>query len=128
MRIAWDFLPYIDLSITSHEVGREKPNQLIFERALERAGARPERAVHVGDQITSDIAGAVNAGINAVLLDRMATQGLYGTAANHWARGASGAAGAISVLGVLPKVIYMCGGQTGRIVACGILLIRTHNG
>ena len=63
-------LPYIDLSITSHEVGAEKPNQLIFERALERAGARPERAVHVGDQITSDIAGAVNAGINAVLLDR----------------------------------------------------------
>ena len=63
-------LPYIDLSITSHEVGAEKPNQLIFERALERAKARPERAVHVGDQITSDIAGAVNAGINAVLLDR----------------------------------------------------------
>ena len=63
-------LPYIDLSITSHEVGAEKPNPLIFERALERAGARPERAVHVGDQITSDIAGAVNAGINAVLLDR----------------------------------------------------------
>ena len=63
-------LPYIDLSITSHEVGAEKPNQLIFERALERAKARPERAVHVGDQITSDVAGAVNAGINAVLLDR----------------------------------------------------------
>ena len=32
-------LPYIDLSITSHEVGAEKPNPLIFERALERAGA-----------------------------------------------------------------------------------------
>ena len=63
-------LPYIDLSITSHEVGAEKPNQLIFERALERAGAQPECAVHVGDQITSDIAGAVDAGINAVLLDR----------------------------------------------------------
>jgi putative hydrolase of the HAD superfamily len=63
-------LPYIDLSITSHEVGAEKPNPLIFERALERAEVQPERAVHVGDQITSDIAGAVNAGINAVLLDR----------------------------------------------------------
>ena len=63
-------LPYIDLSITSHEVGAEKPNPLIFERALERAEAQPECAVHVGDQITSDIVGAVNAGINAVLLDR----------------------------------------------------------
>ena len=63
-------LPYIDFSITSHEVGAEKPSPLIFERALERAEAQPERAVHVGDQITSDIVGAVNAGINAVLLDR----------------------------------------------------------
>ena len=63
-------LPHIDFSITSHEVGAEKPNPLIFERALERAEVQPERAVHVGDQITSDIAGAVNAGINAILLDR----------------------------------------------------------
>ena len=63
-------LPYLDFSITSHEAGAEKPSPLIFERALERAGARPENAMHVGDQLTSDVAGAVNAGINAVLLDR----------------------------------------------------------
>ncbi len=63
-------LPYLDFSITSHEVGAEKPSPLIFERALERAGAQPAGAVHVGDQLTSDVDGAVNAGINAVLLDR----------------------------------------------------------
>lgn len=63
-------LPYLDFSITSHEVGAEKPSPLIFERALERAGAQPANAVHVGDQLTSDVAGALNAGINAVLLDR----------------------------------------------------------
>lgn len=63
-------LPYLDFSITSHEVGAEKPHPLIFERALERAGARPENAVHVGDQLTSDVAGAENAGITPVLLDR----------------------------------------------------------
>jgi putative hydrolase of the HAD superfamily len=63
-------LPYLDFSITSHEVGAEKPSPIIFERALERAGARPENAVHVGDQLTSDVAGAANAGINPVLLDR----------------------------------------------------------
>ena len=63
-------LPYLDFSITSHEVGAEKPDPLIFERALERADARPESAVHVGDQLTSDVAGALNVGINAVLLDR----------------------------------------------------------
>ena len=63
-------LPHLDFSITSHEVGAEKPSPLIFERALERAGAQPQNAVHVGDQLTSDVAGALNAGINAVLLDR----------------------------------------------------------
>lgn len=63
-------LPYLDFSITSHEVGAEKPSPIIFERALERAGARPEDAVHVGDQLSSDVAGAANAGINPVLLDR----------------------------------------------------------
>ena len=63
-------LPYLDFSITSHEVGAEKPAPLIFERALERANTRPESAVHVGDQLTSDVAGALNVGINAVLLDR----------------------------------------------------------
>ncbi len=63
-------LPYLDFSITSHEAGAEKPHPVIFERALERAGARPEHAVHVGDQLTSDVAGAANAGINPVLLDR----------------------------------------------------------
>lgn len=63
-------LPHLDFSITSHEVGAEKPSPIIFERALERAGARPEDAVHVGDQLSSDVAGAANAGINPVLLDR----------------------------------------------------------
>ena len=63
-------LPHLDFSITSQEVGAEKPDPLIFEHALRRAGAQPESAVHVGDQITSDVAGALNAGINAVLLDR----------------------------------------------------------
>ena len=63
-------LPHVDFSITSLEVGAEKPDPLIFERALLRAGAQPESAVHVGDQLTSDVAGALNVGINAVLLDR----------------------------------------------------------
>lgn len=61
---------HLDFTITSQEVGAEKPSPMIFERALERATAQPENAVHVGDQLSSDVAGAVNAGINAVLLDR----------------------------------------------------------
>jgi len=60
----------LDFAVTSAEVGSEKPHPPIFLAALERSGARPDEAVHVGDQITSDIDGASNVGINPVLLDR----------------------------------------------------------
>ena len=60
----------LDFAVTSAEVGSEKPHPPIFLAALERSGARPDEAVHVGDQITSDIDGASNVGISPVLLDR----------------------------------------------------------
>lgn len=63
-------LQHLDFTITSHDVGAEKPAPRIFRYALTRAQTQPECAVHVGDQLTSDVAGAVNVGINAVLLDR----------------------------------------------------------
>lgn len=63
-------LPYLDFTTTSQDVGAEKPNPLIFWHALKRADATPECAVHVGDQLSSDVEGAASVGINAVLLDR----------------------------------------------------------
>ena len=61
---------YLDFAVTSLEVGAEKPHPPIFLAALDKAGAEPEDAVHVGDQLTSDIEGARAAGIWPVLLDR----------------------------------------------------------
>ena len=66
---------HLDLVVTSAEAGVEKPNPAIFWAALERAGAEPGEAMHVGDQPASDVAGAVRAGIAPVLLDR---DGIYG--------------------------------------------------
>jgi putative hydrolase of the HAD superfamily len=60
----------LDFAVTSAEVGSEKPHPPIFLAALEHSGARPDQAVHVGDQITSDIDGASNVGIRPILLDR----------------------------------------------------------
>lgn len=61
----------IDFAVTSSEVGCEKPDPRIFAEALRRADSTPPgNAVMVGDQIESDINGAVGAGIRAVLLDR----------------------------------------------------------
>ena len=62
--------PYLDFAVTSGEVGVEKPHAPIFREALRRSGAAPGDTIHVGDQLSSDIAGAMNAGIGPVLIDR----------------------------------------------------------
>jgi putative hydrolase of the HAD superfamily len=62
--------PYFDFLLTSQAVGSEKPHPAIFLTALERAAAKPEEAIHVGDQYYSDVIGAQRVGIMPLLLDR----------------------------------------------------------
>ena len=62
--------PYLDFTVSSEEVGKEKPHPPIFMAALERVDAAPEEVVHVGDQIRSDVIGAQGVGMRAVLIDR----------------------------------------------------------
>ncbi len=50
-------------------VGAEKPDPEIFRFALRRMGVLAEQAVHVGDLPSVDVAGAVAAGVAAILLD-----------------------------------------------------------
>ena len=61
---------HIDIAITSGDAGAEKPHPAIFRAALSRAGVVPAEAVHVGDQVESDIEGAMAAGIAPILMDR----------------------------------------------------------
>ena len=61
---------HLDLTVTSAEVGAEKPDPKIFRAALAKARVEAHEAVHVGDQPTSDVDGARGAGISSVLLDR----------------------------------------------------------
>ena len=60
----------LDVVVTSGEVGAEKPSPAIFEAALSRAEAKSDDTIHVGDQPTSDVDGALAVGITPVLLDR----------------------------------------------------------
>lgn len=62
--------PYIDVVVTSEEVGNDKPRPPIFLAALERAGVNASEAIHVGDQYQVDIVGARGVGISPILLDR----------------------------------------------------------
>jgi len=60
--------------LDSHEEGLEKPDPRFFKLALERAGARSEQTLYVGDSYQVDVVGAQAAGIRAVLVD---PAGLY---------------------------------------------------
>lgn len=60
----------LDAVVSSGAYGTAKPAPAIFAEALRRAGARPEEAVHIGDSVEEDVAGARSAGIEPVLLVR----------------------------------------------------------
>jgi putative hydrolase of the HAD superfamily len=63
--------PLLDGAISSAEAGAAKPAPAIFVRALTLAGGiAPAAAVHVGDDLTADVAGARAAGIAPVLVVR----------------------------------------------------------
>ena len=65
--------PLLDGALSSAEVGAPKPDPEIFTRALALAGARPEAALHVGDDVEADVGGALAAGLEPVLIDREGT-------------------------------------------------------
>lgn len=60
----------VDFLVISAEAGVRKPDPGIFRMALDRAGVRPEEALHVGDLPEEDAEGARRAGVRPVLIDR----------------------------------------------------------
>lgn len=63
-----EFLSVIKIS---SETRARKPDPLMFRQAEAEAGVAPFEALHVGDLVSEDIAGAHTAGWHAVLIDRM---------------------------------------------------------
>lgn len=63
--------------VFSDEVGFNKPHRLMFETALRELKANPSEAVHVGDLLETDIAGAKKIGMKAVLISRTEEQRSY---------------------------------------------------
>ena len=60
----------LDGVVTSAEAGSAKPDGAIFARALELAGTSAAEALHVGDSVEHDVAGALAAGIEPLLVVR----------------------------------------------------------
>ena len=59
--------------LVSGEVGVAKPDSHIFRLALERLGVAASTVWHVGDSLNSDVAGAQNAGLTSIYLNRNGT-------------------------------------------------------
>jgi putative hydrolase of the HAD superfamily len=62
--------PLVDGAVASAELGAAKPDPAIFEHALALAGADAGSALHAGDAPEEDVAGALRAGLRAVLVAR----------------------------------------------------------
>lgn len=57
----------VDFLLISEEAGAHKPEPSIFALALAHAGVAADQALFVGDTLDSDIVGARNAGLHAIL-------------------------------------------------------------
>jgi HAD superfamily hydrolase (TIGR01549 family) len=65
-----DLVEHFAFVAASARIGYEKPHRRIFEWALDHARVDAGEAIHVGDHVDADVAGAAALGIAAVLIDR----------------------------------------------------------
>ena len=59
-------LPYFDKVITSERVGVKKPDPKIFHYALDKANALLNESVMIGDDLKTDIIGAIQIGMKCI--------------------------------------------------------------
>lgn len=60
---------FFDTITTSEEAGVKKPHPQIFEKAIQKSGAVPEKSVMIGDNLEADIIGAHQFGFHVIHLD-----------------------------------------------------------
>jgi putative hydrolase of the HAD superfamily len=65
-----DLPRYFDCLIISAVARHAKPEPGLYELALQRAGAIPDYAIHIGDSYIQDVLGARTVGITPILIDR----------------------------------------------------------
>jgi putative hydrolase of the HAD superfamily len=86
---------YLEVLTFSDELELRKPHPTIFRRTLEALGVEPSAAAHIGDDITTDVAGARGLGMRAIHL-------LHATSASQ----DSGGAESIASLRQLPAALF----------------------
>jgi len=59
-----------DFSLTAASIGKAKPHPRMFEEACRRAQVSTAELAHVGDEPDTDLAGAQNAGVTVIWMNR----------------------------------------------------------
>jgi putative hydrolase of the HAD superfamily len=62
--------PFFQQVFVGGDFARGKPDQAIFRAALSASNCQHGQAVHIGDSLIHDIAGARSAGVSSVWLNR----------------------------------------------------------
>lgn len=66
--------PYFDVVTLSYEHGFAKPHASIFHTTLEKLRVEKDRCLHVGDNPTADIRGALGAGMKTAFVERYVSE------------------------------------------------------
>lgn len=61
--------PFFTTVTTSEEAGVKKPHLQIFQRAMQKSNALPEKSIMIGDNFEADVVGAKNAGMHSLFFD-----------------------------------------------------------
>lgn len=60
----------VDAFVAGGDVGSRKPHRAVFDHVLDRLDAKPAEALMVGNNPETDVAGALAAGLRAILVER----------------------------------------------------------
>jgi putative hydrolase of the HAD superfamily len=61
--------PYFSNVVISEEVGVNKPDKAVFQYAIDKADAKIEESIMIGDSLEADIYGALNFGMKAIFFN-----------------------------------------------------------
>ncbi|MFT5582169.1 MAG: putative hydrolase of the HAD superfamily, partial [Psychromonas sp.] len=64
-------LPYFETIVCSEESGYSKPDPRVFEFALQKANAKRQTSLMIGDDYTADYKGALSYGIKAIYFNNL---------------------------------------------------------
>lgn len=67
---------YFSTIVISSEEGVAKPSREIFERAMEKSGAKADTSLYVGDNYYDDVVGSRKIGMDAVVINRFGSVGI----------------------------------------------------